>query len=272
MSTDAAPATVSLDGKQRSRLRAVAVPTEHGGWGLTLEPALLGMLVAPGVAGLPLALASVLAFAARQPLKIALVDMYRRRNLERTRVARRVATAELALLAVLFGTAVATSKGSFWIPAAIAAALVAVELWFDLRSRSRRLIPELAGAVGISGIAAMIVLADGGDARLGVAVWLVLAARAVTSIPFVRDQVARRHDRPGRPGLLMATDLVALAVAGAAVAVLPSAAAGAVSIAAVVVYQRISSSKNLTAVAIGIRQMVIGFTVVLATAIGILVQ
>jgi hypothetical protein len=34
-------------GGERSRLRSVALPSEHGGWGLTLEPAVLGLLVAP---------------------------------------------------------------------------------------------------------------------------------------------------------------------------------------------------------------------------------
>ncbi|WP_426574944.1 hypothetical protein [Aquihabitans sp. McL0605] len=31
----------------RSPLRAVALPAEHGGWGLTLEPGLLGLLITP---------------------------------------------------------------------------------------------------------------------------------------------------------------------------------------------------------------------------------
>ncbi|MDX2007394.1 MAG: hypothetical protein SFU83_19325 [Meiothermus sp.] len=31
-------------------LRSVALPNEHGGWGFTLEPILLGLLVAPGEA------------------------------------------------------------------------------------------------------------------------------------------------------------------------------------------------------------------------------
>ena len=35
----------------RSPLRAVAVPSEHGGWGLTAEPVLLGLIVAPSAAG-----------------------------------------------------------------------------------------------------------------------------------------------------------------------------------------------------------------------------
>ena len=34
------------DGPVRAGWRGVAVPTEHGGWGFTLEPILLGLLVA----------------------------------------------------------------------------------------------------------------------------------------------------------------------------------------------------------------------------------
>jgi hypothetical protein len=33
------------------RPSAVATSNEHGGWGVTLEPALLGLLIAPGLAG-----------------------------------------------------------------------------------------------------------------------------------------------------------------------------------------------------------------------------
>ena len=32
------------------RLKTLALPTEHGGWGITLEPVVLGLLVAPTVA------------------------------------------------------------------------------------------------------------------------------------------------------------------------------------------------------------------------------
>ena len=66
---------------QRSRWRSVAIPSEHGGWGLTAEPALLGLLVAPSIAGGVLAVAAVVAFLARTPLKLVLVDRWRRRRL-----------------------------------------------------------------------------------------------------------------------------------------------------------------------------------------------
>lgn len=263
--------TMERVARRRSTLKAVAVPTEHGGWGLTLEPALLGLLVAPGPAGVPLAIAAVLGFLARTPLKVALVDAYRGRSLERTRVARRLAAVELLVLVGLITTAAVLAEGSFWIAGLVTGALVAVELWFDLRSRSRRLIPELAGAVGVSGIAAMIVLADGGSVPTAIALWLILAARAVTSIPFVRDQVARLHGRvPKRTGLLV-TDAAALLLAAAAVAVVPGTLAGAATIVVVVVYQRLSAMRPVSrAAVIGARQMVVGLTVVLVTALGVL--
>jgi len=54
--------------------RTVVLPREHGGWSLIAEPALLGLLVAPSWAGVALALAGLVAFLARQPLRLFLVD------------------------------------------------------------------------------------------------------------------------------------------------------------------------------------------------------
>ena len=76
----------------------MALPTEHGGWGLTAEPVLLGLLVAPSWAGAAIGAGAVLAFLARTPTKIALGDLRRRRVLSRTRVAGTVAVVELTLL------------------------------------------------------------------------------------------------------------------------------------------------------------------------------
>ena len=67
--------------------KAVAVPNEHGGWGMLAEPLLLGLVVAPTVAGGGLALAAVAAFLLRHPLKIALSDWRRNTRYPRTAVA-----------------------------------------------------------------------------------------------------------------------------------------------------------------------------------------
>lgn len=157
-----------------------------------------------------------------------------------------------------------------WLPLLATGPLLAVELWFDMRSRSRRLVPELAGAVGIGGVAALIVLVGGGDLRLGVALWLIVAARAVTSIVTVRDQVGRLHGRPGRPRGRLLADLVACGVGTLAVVVDPDVALGAGAVAAVVVVQRLLGRPPLPrAVVLGLRQTAMGLAVVLAAALGV---
>src|SRR5947209_5867668 len=58
--------------QNRVRLRPVALPVEHGGWGFSLEPVALGLLVAPSLLGLFLSVTTLAAFLARHPLKIAM--------------------------------------------------------------------------------------------------------------------------------------------------------------------------------------------------------
>jgi hypothetical protein len=255
----------------RSPLRSVTVPAEHGGWGLTLEPVVLGLLVAPGIAGACLGLAAFVAFLARTPFKVLLVDARRGRTLARTRLARRVLVAEGALLLVLAAVAAATAHGGFWWPVVPVVPLVGLELWFDMRSRSRRLAPELAGAVGIAGVGAMIALAGGTTTAVALACWLLVGARAVTGIVTVRDQVGRLHGRVGHPGWIGAADVVALAAVAAAVVVEPAALAGAVAVLGLVVAQRLLGRRPTPrAVVLGLRQSGLGLTVVLVAALGLL--
>src|SRR5215510_13317849 len=96
--------------------RTVVLPREHGGWSLIAEPALLGLLVAPSWAGLALGLAGLLAFLARQPLRLYLVDRTRSRSLPRTALAAEVAFVELTLVALL-GVVAWTRAGPAWLAA-----------------------------------------------------------------------------------------------------------------------------------------------------------
>ena len=209
---------VGADASRRNPIRAVAMPSEHGGWGLTIEPGLLGLLVAPSLPGACLALGALVLFVMRTPLELALVDRRRHRRLARTRLAERVAASEAAFLAALVAVAGTTAENSrWWIPAVAAAPLVAVELAYDIRSRRRRLVPELTGAAAIAAVAAAVVIVADGDPRLAAGLWLILAARVTTSIPHVRAQISRLHDQHWQPRVTTLTDLFALAVAAAAV-------------------------------------------------------
>ncbi len=255
----------------RSPWRSVALPAEHGGWGLTLEPGVLGLLVASSVGGLCIALGAMVAFLARTPLKIVAVDRRRGRVLERTRLAQRVAAGELAALAALAAGAVLWAEPGFWVPGVAALPLVTVEGWFDVRSRGRRLVPELAGAIGVCSVAAMVVLAGGGDGRLAAGVWLVLAARAATSIPHVRAQIARLHRRPSQARAATAGEVAAVALAAAAVGLDASLAAGAAAVLVVIALQRLAGRRPVPRpVVLGMHQMAMGCGVVIVTAIGVL--
>lgn len=255
---------------ERSTLRAVAVPSEHGGWGLTLEPGILGLLVAPSTAGASLATAALFAFLARTPLKLALVDRRRRRRLDRTRVATRVAVIEISVIAGLVLLTAATAANPWWwVALAAAAPLFAVELWYDIRSRGRRLVPELCGAIAVASVAAAIVIAADDRWQLAVGLWIVVAARVATSIPHVRGLIMRLHGRRPPAAATVIGDLAALT--GAVVVWMLDAGlrAGSIALIGVVAFQRsIERGAPRPATTIGVHQTVLGFVVVLATALG----
>jgi hypothetical protein len=232
---------------------------------------LLGLLIGFSWPGVAIGLATLLAFLVRTPAKLALVDHRRGRTLARTRLAARIAVVELILLAGAVGLAIAGAGWTWLVPFVVAAPLFAVELWFDVRSRGRRLVPELCGAVGITAATAAIVIAGGEPARLAVAAWAVLAARAVASIPFVRTQIVRlRHDAP-----LRATD--AFQAAGALVAVAATVVdhrvvVGAAAVLVLALVQTTALRRPVPpAKVLGLRQMAMGLAVVLATSLGVLV-
>jgi hypothetical protein len=263
-------AAVSAAPSGRSVWRGVVIPSEHGGWGLTLEPALLGLLVAPTLAGLAAAAAALLAFLARTPLKLVLVDRHRHRQLERTRAAARVAAVELVFFCVLVASVAVVADARVLVPIAVAVPLFAVELWFDARSRGRRLVPELCGAVGISGVVAVIVLLDGQSASLAAALWVLLAARAIASVTFARGQVLRLRAGASSTTTSDIAQLVGVATAIVAWLIDSQAAVGAVCVLAVIGAQLAwSRGPARRAKVVGFWQLGFGLAIVAGTAIGV---
>lgn len=251
------------------RWSTVAIPNEHGGWSLTLEPALLGLIVAPSPAGWLLALAALSAFLLRTPLKLWSGDRWRRRRLARTPLAARAALAYALVLAgaVVLAGGLATSP--FWLPLAAAVPLFAVELAFDLRGRGRRLAPELAGTVGVGSVAAAIALAGGADTGMAVGLWGVVASRALASIPYVRVQLRRAKSQPHRVASSDLGQLLALGVALAVVGLTPVGWAAAVSITLLAGWQLVTSRLSPPrAPILGAQQVALGLTVVLLTGLG----
>ncbi len=120
---------------------------------------------------------------------MVVVDLRRKRWLDRSRLALQIAAAQLFVLGAAVGAAILLAGWSWFVPVVVAAPLVAVEMSFEIRSRARKLMPELCGAIAVAAVAGSIVIAAGRSSGLAAGVWLVLAARATGAIPFVRVQI-----------------------------------------------------------------------------------
>jgi hypothetical protein len=257
--------------RTRSTWSTVAIPSEHGGWGLTAEPILLGLLLAFSWAGVGIGAAALLSFLARTPLKLAMVDRRRGRELERSLLARRLGAVEVAVIAALGAAALAAAGWHWLVPVALAVPLFAIELWFDVRSRGRRLVPELCGAVGMGAVAAAIVIAGDGGIELAAAAWLVLAARSIGAIPFIRTQIARLHRGATSTRSSDLFQLVAVTIAAVAAAVEPDVVVGSVAVLVIVGLHLIWVRRSPVPPpkVLGLRQMALGFGLVVATAVGV---
>ena len=181
-------------------LRPLALPTEHGGWGFLLEPIVLGLLVAPSWGGALLAIAAVLAFLARHPLKLALQDAVRGRSYPRTPYCRLLATAYLLAAALALTGAVAVADVRILIPLGLVAPLALTQVLYDAYNRSRGLLPEMAGAAAMTSVAAAMAIAGGMRIVPALGVAGILVARSLPAIAYVR---ALLRPVPKWPAVLM---------------------------------------------------------------------
>jgi hypothetical protein len=203
------------------RIKSVALPVEHGGWGMLGEPLLLGLLVAPSWAGVGIGLAALFAFLTRHPLKLALADRPQGRRNARTIAAERFALlyATLALAALVPS---ARGAAGWWLPLVLAAPLGLVQLTLDARHQGRALLPELMGGVALGSVAAAEIRAAGWSLAVALAAWAVMAVKAAAAILYVRARL--RCDR-GLP--FGRTAVVAVHVAAIGGAVVLAALGGA---------------------------------------------
>jgi hypothetical protein len=252
------------------RWRGVVLPAEHGGWGLTLEPVVLGMAVAPGWAGAAVGLAAVMAFLARTPIKVVGGDLWRRRRSARFRSALVAASVYGTIAVGAIAAAVGVAQHRFWPPLAAAVPLVVIQVFYDLRGRGRRLVPEVGGPLGMGSVAAAIALAGGGEVIVAMGLWLVLGLRVVPSVLLVRAQLRRARGQEHRewPVHAVAGAAAAAAAVAAAAGVIP--VLGAAAIGGTVGHGLLAMRRApAPVVVVGIQQTVIGALVVAATVAGV---
>lgn len=200
---------------RRRRLKAILLPVEHGGWGLTLEPVVAGLIVAFSLPGLAIGLAIVTAFLARQPLRIAIRPTG---SVERARIALTVLAVESGLIAGFALVAAIHEVTAAGIVLLAASPLAVFLLWRDRERRSRDLVAEIAAALFMSSGSVAIVLAGGGKALTAAALGLLIAARSVGAILHVRERVGARRGRPVSRAVPIGFHVVSLGLAVAVVA------------------------------------------------------
>ena len=196
-------------------LKAVALPVEHGGWGMLAEPLVMGLLLAPTLAGLGLSLAALGAFLVRHPLKLALSDWRRGTRYPRTVLASKVAAAYG--VGALIGLALAAWRAPAiaWLPVLAAAPFGLLQLWYDARLQGRQLLPELLGGVALGAGASAVMFAGGWGMASALAAWALLAAKAAASVVYIRARLRRDRDQPASrwPGVAAHVAALGLAVA-----------------------------------------------------------
>lgn len=181
-----------------ARLKTVALPAEHGSWGLVLEPIALGLLLAFSWAGAFLALSAFFAFLSYQPLRILLKNFRQKKHSPRTFLAKRFvylygASALLFLLASLLN--------SGWgplLPTLIASPLLLVFIGYDLEGPKRSWQAEISATLFFSSIAAAILLAADWALSNALALWAVMAARGLPSVLYIRARL-RLDKEKGKP-------------------------------------------------------------------------
>ncbi|UCH83062.1 MAG: YwiC-like family protein [Candidatus Latescibacterota bacterium] len=190
------------------RIKSIALPVEHGGWGFLFEPILLAFIIVPSLAGLCVAVSAVAMFLLRHPLKIylrgsgSLVDSPRRR----------VAFVVCGVYGVV---ALAGITGCIGLagprplaPFVILSPFAGVYLFYDTKKQSRKLIAELAGPFGLAGVATGIALAGGWSWGPAVALWVVVMARTIPSIFYVRARLRLESGRPLDRGFVFVIHLL----------------------------------------------------------------
>jgi hypothetical protein len=253
------------------KIKTVALPAEHGGWGFLLEPIFVGLIIAPSVAGLFLSLATIGAFLTRFPLKLCVMDWRRGRELTRTALARKFVLIYGIITIVFFLLTVKTARSDFLIPLLIALPFAIWQLISDFTNNSRSLSAELAGAIALASVSSSMTIIAGWSFGKSLCIWLILSTRIVPSICYVRARLRINRGETINKKLVILFHVIGLAIVcfivwlgfGPTLAV----------IAFLVLFIRAihgfsNYSKIKTAKAVGIREVIYGTLTAIALAVG----
>ena len=263
--------TLSIPAKSRIPAKSIALPLEHGAWGFLFEPLLAGLLIFSTVSGLFLAIFFVGAFLCRQPLKFVVGDILNGKRLPRTTVAVRwliyfSAIAAFGAVGIYF-TAIPRSL----IPLVLSAPVGIYLIYQDASRKSREILSELLGAAVLSSSIASLSLAAGKSYLFAASMWMIMLARLIPSILYVRNRLRLEKAKDHSIVLPVAAHIAAILV----LAILLFYGIGSILtliVAALLLERAVTGlsvkRKKQTAKQLGVREVIYGSVYALSVVVG----
>ena len=154
----------------------------------------------------------------------------------------------------------------------MAAPLASIQLIYDAKGRSRELLPEVAGSIAMASVAASLALAGGWSRPAAFSLWLVLAARIVPTILFVRARLRllRGHAASAASVILAHSAATAIVLVLARVRLVPVLAVAASLVLLLRAAFGFTERRPITAKRVGLRELGFGAITVFAVAAGYL--
>lgn len=184
--------------------KSVAIPAEHGGWGVLGEVILIGVFLAPSMFGLVWGIAMLSAWFLRQPLRVLLRERKLAGRSKRLRFA--------AAFGLLYGIILLGTGAAVWIdsPQTVKLTLLVMAagsflvLLADARNQQREAIWELAAVATLSAGVTVFLFLGGWSIGAAAAVFSLVLMRHLSAVWFIRHRLRAAYGRPHSPGAVAA--------------------------------------------------------------------
>ena len=177
----------------------------------------------------------------------------------------------VAIALVAVGATIAGSGWSFLALPLVGLPFAIAQFVWDARNKSRALGAEVCGAIALGSVAAAIARLGGLSFPFAIGLWLVLSARSVPTIVYVRARLKLERSRPFDPEpsvrlhAIAAVVIALIALAGWAPG---TALVGSLLLVARAMWGLSNRRRGHTPAAVGAQEVVVGLANVLAIAAG----
>ena len=178
--------------------RTTLLPAEHGVWAALIESTLMGLIISMTWQSIVVGFNALMLGICLQPLKLIIRGANNRFQLPRIKAAQLALSIILPLsLSLLFFCILYPSiSPAYPIPLMLAIPLVLVHWYYESHDNPRHITAVTAGMLAIISITPAMILAPHSQFRFAFIVYLILAARQISSISYARYVVRKSKKLP----------------------------------------------------------------------------